>query len=54
MSEITIPVEEYKKLLEVQLRVKMFSEFVNSERYSIDREKCAGFLGFDLEKKADD
>ena len=50
MSEITISVEEYKRLLEAQVRIRVFSEFVNREAYSIDRAKCAGFLGFELEK----
>lgn len=54
MSEITISVEEYKRLLEAQMRIKIFSEFVNNEKYGIDREQCAGFLGFDLEEKTDD
>lgn len=33
---VTIPAEEYKKLLETFLRVKIFSEHVNGEKYSIN------------------
>lgn len=54
MNEIMISVEEYKMLLEAQTRIKIFSEFVKNETYSIDREKCAGFLGFELEEAEDD
>ena len=45
---ITIPVEEYKKLTETSMRVKIFSEFVNREKYPIDREMCGCFLGFEV------
>ena len=45
---ITIPVEEYKKLTETNMRVKIFSEFVNREKYSIGRETCGFFLGFEV------
>ena len=54
MNEVTISMEEYKKLLEAQVRIKIFSAFVNNEKYSIDREKCAEFLGFELEEAEDD
>ncbi len=43
---ITIPVEEYKKLLETSVRVVAFADFVNGSKYSIDREDCGRFLGF--------
>lgn len=43
---ITIPIEEYKKLLEVSIRIVIFSDFVNGSKYSIDREDCGKFLGF--------
>lgn len=48
---VTVPAEKYKKLLETFLRVKIFSEYVNSEKYSIDREDCGMFLGFTVENK---
>lgn len=50
---ITIPVEEYKKLTETYMRVKIFSEFVNREKYSINRESCGFFLGFEVANAED-
>lgn len=45
---ITIPVEEYKKLLETSVRVGVFADYVNQSKYSIDREDCGRFLGFEV------
>lgn len=53
MGEITISVEEYKKLLECKVRSELFADFVNNEKYSIDRETCASYIGFDLQEKKD-
>lgn len=50
---ITIPVEEYKKLLEISVRVDVFAAYVNEERYSIDRQSCGKYLGFEVEEKED-
>lgn len=45
---ITITEEEYKKLLEMSVRVGVFADFVNGSKYSIDREDCGRFLGFEV------
>lgn len=45
---IAILVEEYKKLLETSVRVSVFADFVNGSKYSIDRENCGRFLGFEV------
>jgi len=45
---ITITMEEYKKLLEASVRIDVFAEFVNGSKYSIDREDCGRFLGFEV------
>lgn len=45
---ITITVEEYKKLLEASIRIGAFADFVNSEKYSIERKDCGRYLGFDV------
>ena len=45
---ITIPVEEYKNLLEMSVRVSVFADYVNQSKYSIDREDCGRFLGFEV------
>lgn len=50
---ITIPVEEYKKLLEMSVRVSVFADYVNQSKYSIDREDCGRFLGFEVVKEED-
>lgn len=43
---ITIPVEEYKKLLAASVKIDIFSNFVKGSKYSIDREDCEKFFGF--------
>ena len=53
MGEITISTDEYKNLVKLQARVEVFAEYVNAEKYSISREECAKFLGFELEKNDD-
>jgi len=50
---ITITTEEYKKLLETSVRVGAFVDFVNDGKYSIDREDCGRFLGFEVVKMED-
>lgn len=45
---ITISVEEYKKMLESSVRIDVFADFVNGSKYSIDREDCGKFLGFEV------
>lgn len=51
MKEITISTDEYKNLIKTQARVEVFAEFVNASRFSIGREECAKFLGFEIEKE---
>lgn len=53
MGEITIPRDEYKNLIRMEMRLEAFANYVNSEKYSIGREMCAKMLGFELEKKED-
>lgn len=50
MEMITIPLEEYKVLLENVVRIKSFERYVNSEEYSISREMCGIFLDFEVKK----
>lgn len=49
-NTITITVEEYKKLLEVSIRIDAFSSFANQEKYSINKEDCARFLGIEIKE----
>lgn len=50
---ITIPVEEYKELLEASVRLEIFAGYVSNERFNISREDCSKYLGFELEKQED-
>lgn len=50
---ITIPVEEYKKLLETSVRVGVFVDYVNQSKYSVGREECRRFLGPEIVKAED-
>ncbi len=50
---ITIPVEEYKKLLEMSVRVDLFVDYMNRSKYSIDREECGRFFGDKVNKEED-
>lgn len=47
-GEITISIEEYKKLLKIWAATEAFISFVKASKYSPDREDCARFLGFEL------
>lgn len=53
MGEITISLEEYKKMVELQVRANMFAEHVKACKYSIDKDDCARFLGFKLQEEED-
>lgn len=56
MTEITIiSVEErnrlldgYKKMLEISASVEAFKAYVSRQKYSIDRDVCAAYFGFEL------
>ena len=50
---ITISVEEYKRLLEVSVRVGIFADYVNESKYSVGREECGLYLGFEVRKHDD-
>lgn len=50
---VTIPIDEYKKLLEASVRIGIFADFVNTCKYSVDRDECGTFLGFKVEDKED-
>ncbi len=50
---ITITLAEYKKLIEESVRIKIFSEFVRTTKYSIERVDCGAMLGFNVDEKED-
>lgn len=45
---ITIALEEYRDLVKASARIDAFADFVIKSNYSIDRETCGHFLGFEL------
>lgn len=51
MDEVTLTKEEYRKLLESEIKIKLFAKYVNCKTYSISRKECAELLGFELERK---
>lgn len=53
-ENITITVEEYKKLLEASVRINAFADFVNREKYNINREDCGKYLGFEVAENKED
>lgn len=50
---ITISTEDYKKFLEMSVRISIFADFVNRTNYSVDREDCGRYLGFEVDEKED-
>lgn len=52
MAEITISDTEYKELIKNTARIEAFAQYVNMERYSISREICGVFFGFEVEENA--
>ena len=55
MGEITISTKEYKELIEAQIRVAVFSDYVRASEFRINREDCARYLNFKLsETKSDE
>lgn len=51
---VTIPVEEYKKLLAAAIRIDAFSYFVNESEYNIGRKECGRYLGFEVKGNKED
>lgn len=54
VETITIPLEEYKRLLETHTRVEVFKAFANKENYSIVKKDCGALLGFEVEYDGED
>lgn len=55
--KITISTKEYNYLIGLaglDKRITMFEEYVNSQSYSIDKEICAIYLGFEITKGEED
>lgn len=54
MITIPVPVDEYRKLLEASVRISVFADFVNREKYHVDREDCGKYLGFEVVEHKED
>lgn len=54
MEQVTIDKDEYIKLMETSIRVKIFAEFLKDERYSVTPKVCGQFLGFKFEVNEDE
>lgn len=50
-EQITISVEEYKKLLKTQVATEAFIDFVKASKYAPHKEDCARFLGFEIQEE---
>ena len=48
VETITIPMEEYKRLLETHTRVEVFKAFANKDNYSVSKKECGALLGFEV------
>ena len=45
---VQLTLEEYNNMLKAVDRIEVFADFVNASKYSIDREVCGRFLGFEV------
>lgn len=50
---ITIPVEEYKKFMEVSVRINILAEYIKKSRYNTDWDMCVQLLGDFVKEKED-
>lgn len=53
-NTVTISVEEYRKLLEIQARADILKEYTIPQTYSVSRGIIARILGFELSNVEED
>ena len=53
-NTVTIPMEEYKNLLEIQARANILKDYTAAEDYSVSRGMIARILGFELNEREED
>ena len=51
---MSIPVNRYEELLEIETRASLLSDYTRKEKYSVSRETVAHYLGFGLPVIIDD
>lgn len=44
-EKITITKEEYKRYIELSVRIKVLVEYIEKEKYSLDKERIKSTLG---------
>lgn len=44
-EKITITMEEYKRYIELSVRMKVLVEYIEQEKYSLDKERIKSTLG---------
>ena len=50
-EKITITLKEYRELIELSIRAKVFAEYVKNSEYSISKKECAAFWGFEVQNE---
>ena len=53
-NTVTIPTEEYRNLLEIQVRANILKYYTTAENYSVSRGMIARILGFELNEGEED
>ncbi len=53
-NTVTIPMEEYKNLLEIQARANILKDYTAAEDYPVSRGMIARILGFELNEGEED
>lgn len=44
IANVEIPVDTYKELIELRVRRKMLEEYVNGEKYSLDKNQIRAIM----------
>ena len=52
-NTVTIPTEEYRNLLEIQVRANILNDYATAENYSVSRGMIARILGFELNEEGE-
>lgn len=52
-ENITLTTEEYKRLLEAEVRVKVLIDYVDNEKYSLDKNRVRTIMGFPMKEDED-
>lgn len=52
-EKITITMEEYKRYIELSVRMKVLVEYIEGEEYNLDKERIKSTLGLTSDVTAD-